>query len=91
MYKIIHGFVDRNNVTFNFSSISNQGNRTRSNSYKLVKNRIRLDVRNFFCNRVVDIWNSLNNDIVNCTAIQMFAWKLKKYDLSKFIRERKLV
>ena len=68
-YKIIHGFIDCNNISFNFSSISNQGNRTRGNSYKLVKNRIRLDIRKFFfCNRVVVIWNCLSNDIVNSTT-----------------------
>ena len=73
LYKIIHGFIDSNNISFNFSSISNQGNRTRGNSYKLVKNRIRLDIRKFFfCNRVVDIWNCLTNDIVNCTAVKFY-------------------
>ena len=35
LYKIIHDFIDCNNISFNFSSISNQGNRTRDNSYKL--------------------------------------------------------
>ena len=90
--KIIQGFIDCNNISFNHSSISNQGNRTRDNSYKLVKNRIRLDIRKFFfCNYVVDIWNCLSNDIVNCTTVKMFACKLKKYDLSKFIRGRTLV
>ena len=44
LFKIIHGFIYCNNISFNFSSISNQGNRTRGNSYKLVKNRIRLDI-----------------------------------------------
>ena len=58
LYKIIHGFIDCNNMSFNFSSIRNQDNRTRGNSYKLVKNSIMLDMRKvFFCNRVVDIWN----------------------------------
>ena len=44
LFKIIHGFIYCNNISFNFSSISNQGNRTRGNSYKLIKNRIRLDI-----------------------------------------------
>ena len=92
LYKIIHGFINCNNVSFNFSSICNQGNRTKGNSYKLVKNRIRLYIRKFFfCICVVDIWNCLSNDILNCTTVKMFACKLKKYDLSKFIRGRTLV
>ena len=79
-------------TSFNFSSISNQGNRTKGNSYKLVKYRIRLDIRKFFfCNREVDIWNCLSNDIVNCTTVKMFACKLKKYGLSKLIRGWTLV
>ena len=89
--KIIHGIIDCNSKSFNFNSISNQGNRTRGNSYKLVKSRIRLDIRKFFfCNRVVDIWNCLSNDIVNCTSVKMFACKLKKYNFSKFIRGQTL-
>ena len=32
LYKIIHGFIDCNNISFNFSNISNKGNRTRDNS-----------------------------------------------------------
>ena len=31
LYKIIHGFIDCNNISFNFSSISNQGNKTKGN------------------------------------------------------------
>ena len=92
LYKIIYSFIDCNNISFNFNSICNQGNRTRGNSYKLIKNRIRLNIRKFFfCNRLVDIWNCLSNDIVNCTTVKMFASKLKKYDLSKFIRGQTLV
>ena len=56
LYKIIYGFIDCNNKSFNFSSISNRGNRTRGNIYKLVKNRMRLNIRKFLsCNLVVDI------------------------------------
>ena len=92
LYKIVHGFINCNNISFNFSSISNPGNRTRDNSYELVKNRIRFDIRKFFfCNRVFDICNCLSNNIVNCTTVKMFTCKLRKYDLSKFIRGRTLV
>ena len=77
LYKIIDCFIDCDTISFNFS-ISNQGNRIRGNSYKLDKNRIRLDARKFFfCNLVIDIWNCLSNDIVNCTTVKMFASKLK--------------
>ena len=36
-YKIIHGFIDSKNISFNFSSISNQGNRTRVTHLNLLK------------------------------------------------------
>ena len=72
-------------VCFFFNSVLN----TRCHAYKLVKNGCRLDCRKFsFSFRVINVWNCLSNDIVYCRTVKQFAYKLKRFDLSSFIRGR---
>jgi hypothetical protein len=53
---------------------------TRGNSFKLLVNRCRLDVRKYsFCNRVVNFWNSLPDSVVNCVSINSFKNNLDKF------------
>ncbi|MGE5822000.1 MAG: RNA-directed DNA polymerase [Nitrososphaerota archaeon] len=53
---------------------------TRGHSLKLVKPRCRLDVRKFsFAQRVVDVWNSLNDDMVACDSVNGFKKRLDKF------------
>ena len=62
--------------------------RTRGNSLKLAKKYARLDVRkHFFSNRVIDIWNSLPDEVVTAPSINSFKMTLDKFwknDASKY-------
>ena len=62
LFQILHGMIYVN-LCNNFIAVSNAV--TRGNSYKLVKRKVRLDVREYFYgNRVVNIWNCLNDNVV---------------------------
>ena len=51
---------------------------TRGNSYKRVKRRVRLDVRKYFCvNRVVKVWNYLNDNVVCSRTLYEFVYKIE--------------
>ena len=42
-----------------------ENNRTRGNEHKLYKKKSKTELRkNFFSNRVIDIWNELSDDVV---------------------------
>lgn len=52
---------------------------TRGHSKKLYKSRSRLDKRKYaFCNRVVNTWNSLPEEVVNAESVISFEKKLDK-------------
>ena len=57
MYKILHNLISinlGNNIKLSVNS------NTRGNMYKLYKCNFRLDIKQyFFCNRVINVWNSL--------------------------------
>ena len=54
--------------------------------YKLDKCHFRLDVKKyFFCNRVINVWNSLPNDVVCCTSLSSFKYKLKDVNFQPFL------
>jgi len=53
---------------------------TRGNSKKLFKPRARLDVRKYsFSNRVVDVWNSLPDDVISASTVFSFEVRLDEY------------
>jgi len=74
-FKIIKG-VDKVDKGLYFEIDS--GGR-RGHSDKLFKKRSRLDIRKYtFSNRVVDKWNSLSQDCIDCTAINAFKSHIQK-------------
>lgn len=54
--------------------------RTRSNGFKLHKFRFRKDIgKCWFGNRVVDMWNSLPNAIVEARTLESFKSRLDRH------------
>jgi hypothetical protein len=77
-YKILNKIYDER-VTFTLFSL-NSSNITRGHSLKLVKNRCRTETRkNFFTNRVVDVWNNLPNSVVTAKNVETFKRRLDKH------------
>ena len=62
---------------------------TRGINYKLFKHRVRLDVRKYFyVNRVVNLWNCLNDNVVCSRTLHEFVHKLDSVNLSSFLKGR---
>jgi len=76
----LHGLCDVSlSITFANSS-------TRGNSFKLVKPSCHCDVWKYFSScRIVDVWNSLSEAIVNSSSVNSFKNNLCNADLSKFL------
>jgi len=68
--KIIKHIYDRKvapELIFNINKV------TRKNDYRLFKNRSHYDLRKFsFTNRIVNIWNSLPNAVVDVNSVEVF-------------------
>jgi hypothetical protein len=84
-YKIVHNYVDLPfDDFFEFAPNVN----TRGHSLKLQQKYSRLEIRkNFFCNRIVRLWNTLPNDIVN-SSLYTFKAKLKELDFTNYLKGR---
>ncbi|MEM7422010.1 MAG: reverse transcriptase domain-containing protein, partial [Pseudomonadota bacterium] len=84
VYKIIHGLVKlKFNDFFQYAPDS----RTRGNTYKLAVNRSSLDCRKyFFSNRVVPIWNSLDDTIVCSQNLFQFKRRVTELRFLRFCR-----
>ena len=81
--KILHGLIYVNMDNCLTLSMSN----TRGNVCKLVKHYSRLDTRKYvFALKVIDISNSLSDDIICCTSVKQSIYKLKATDLSYFLK-----
>ena len=88
VYKIVHGLVDAQfGSLFSFNT-----NNTRGHSMKLNVIRSRLKIRqHFFCNRVIKIWNSLNESVVTLSSFEKFKDSINSLDLRPYCRGRALV
>ncbi len=55
-------------------------NRTRGHSLKISKRRTMTTVRShFFCNRVVDLWNELPEDVTQAPSVNAFKARLDSF------------
>ena len=79
-YKIQNGQCDMIlNVAPGFSV-------TRGNNFKLAKQTYSIDVRKYFyCNRIVDAWNSLPNAVFAASSAKNFKMNLCKVNFDKFL------
>ena len=67
-------------VKLNFNTLST----TRENKYKLQKSASRYNLRKFsFCSRVVNIWNSLPDSVVDADTLNTFKSRLDKHWLDQ--------
>src|SRR5271157_3639301 len=76
VFKIFKGYDDLQPSKFFYLST----NLTRGHSFKLFKGRFNLDCRKFvFSQRVVDVWNSLDEDIIACDSLNGFKNRIDKF------------
>ena len=77
-FKIINSIYDRD-VTEGLLDLD-QNTRTRGNDKNLKKKYSKLNIRKFsFTNRIVDIWNSLPNEVITAKTVKCFEINLDKY------------
>ena len=77
MYKMFEG-LDSLNINDFF--LLNQDSRCRGHSRKIVKKHCRLDARKyFFSQRGVEMWNSLPQEVVSSSSLNMFKGRLDSY------------
>jgi hypothetical protein len=77
VFKILNQLYDINVVP---PLNRNLGSRTRGNSFKLHVDRCKYDVRKYsFCNRIVNLWNSLPEYVVNSGSLNIFKNHLDKH------------
>jgi len=77
VYKILTGKYD-SLISLHFPLSSSSV--TRRNSFKIITRRCHYDLRKYsFCNRVNNIWNSLPNDVVNASSLNVFKNRLDKH------------
>jgi hypothetical protein len=77
VYKILHGIYDADIVP---SLNRNTYAATRGNSFKLLHARSHYDLRKYsFCSRVVGLWNSLPDCVVNVSNVNIFKNSLDNF------------
>ena len=76
VFKLLKGL----DVSFKFCFVIDSNNSRRGHNLKLLKPRARLDVRlHSFSHRVVNYWNKLPVEVVNCQWLDTFKYKLSSY------------
>ena len=77
VYKIIHGISSVDPQTFFELSTHN---RTRGHPLKLNKNRVHTELRqHFFSERVINIWNKLDEKTVSASSLNGFKQQLERH------------
>jgi ribonucleases P/MRP protein subunit RPP40 len=84
VYNIVSGKYKTNpTVNFNLCHVSN----TRGNMYNMHLSHMHYNLRKyFFCNRVVQVWNSLPNTVVSAESTNIFKNRLDQFWCNQDIR-----
>ena len=86
VFKIMKG-IDKIDHRYLFV-VANSG-RTRGHRYKLIKSRSRLELRrNFFSQRIVNIWNELPEYIVEAETVNAFKNRFDKFWMGRLNRKK---
>ena len=73
VYKIVHNIYDPITTNKLLTQISASSTTRQSNSIKLFKKGTNKNkYKNFFTNRIINIWNDLPNQIVNAESLNVF-------------------
>jgi Reverse transcriptase (RNA-dependent DNA polymerase) len=83
-YKLLHGHVDIKSDDF---IVRSPNVSLRGNQYKLAKPTI-TSARdaNFFCDRVINIWNCLPDHIIMTDTVSCFKRRLRSFNFSGFVK-----
>ena len=76
VFKITHKIYDR---TVSPDLPLNERDNTRGNHYKLQNHTFHYDLRKHFFSRIVNIWNSLPNSVVDACTVNAFKACLDKF------------
>ena len=73
VFKVTHDLYDPD-VAYHSGTI------TRGNKYKLINHRFHYDLRNYyFSARIVNIWNSLPNHVIDVNSVNVFNARLDRF------------
>jgi len=76
VFKITHDLYADVSLNLAFHS----GTITRGNKYKLINHRFHYDLRKYyFSARIVNIWNSLPNHVVDVNSVNLFKARLDRF------------
>ena len=77
MFKILNGY---DNIDSNLFYEIKECKITRGHNFTLMKKQSRLDVRKFsFSQRTINVWNTLSEECVHESSVNMFKNRLDKY------------
>jgi len=84
VYQILTEQYDVNSNVDLVLHTDNNDTITRGNSYKLKHGQVTYDVRKyFFTNRVIAVWNSLPNSVVQASTMKIFKSRLDSWWLNQ--------
>ena len=84
VFKITHEIYD---PEVSLKLAYHSGSITRGNKYKLLNHRFHYDLRkHYFSARIVNIWNSLPDHVVDVNTVNLFKTRLDKFRANQDVR-----